>query len=148
MKIITLKAARRDGPISNVNRKTKTKSGQGADNAQPHWPFWRAMQFYCRHDQSKSSTSVSSFAVADDSTPTTSSAKKSRIAVDEDEVSQDTLMRRAIKVLDTDGDKWDGIGVYLALLMRELAMKNSKAANKLHMELVKTAMEAIQLEED
>ena len=56
-------------------------------------------------------------------------------------------MQRALNFLDTDVDKWHGVGMYLALQMRDLARRNERAANKLHTELIKNAMETI-LEED
>ena len=49
--------------------------------------------------------------------------------------------------MDTNVDKWHGVGMYLALQMRDLTQRNERAANKLHAELIKKAMEAI-LEED
>ncbi|KAI8114861.1 hypothetical protein CVS40_12791 [Lucilia cuprina] len=49
--------------FQNVKKKNKAKSGQGAENIQPHWPHWTAMQFYNQHYTSKSSSSVSTLDV-------------------------------------------------------------------------------------
>lgn len=106
------------------------------------------MQFYYQHDRTKSTSSVSNVEALEESLSTTSSsAKKACTSAEEDILSPDVIMQRALKFLDADVDKWHGIGMYLALQMRELAQKNVKAANKLHAELVKKATEAM-LEED
>lgn len=62
-------------------------------------------------------------------------------------LSPDVVMQRALKFLDADVDKWHGVGMYLALQMRDLAQRNVKAANRLHAELVKKTMDAM-LEEE
>lgn len=131
----------------NVKKKLKSKSGQGAVLSQPHWPFWTAMQFYYQHDRAKTTRSVSTFEVSEESSSTTFSAAKQNNNAVAQRLSPDVVMQRALKFLDADVDKWHGVGMYLALQMREIAQRNVKAANKLHSELVKKAMEAM-LEED
>lgn len=133
----------------NVKKKMTTKSGQGAENTQPHWPHWTAMQFYHSHDSAKSRSSVST--LEDDSPPTTScislSAKTRKLP--EEKSGDADLMQRAVKYLETDEeDNWHAIGMYLASQLRQIAKTNKKAANKLHLQLVKTTMEAIVEAED
>lgn len=91
--------------------------------------------------------SVSTFEVSEESSSTTFSAAKQNNNAVAQRLSPDVVMQRALKFLDADVDKWHGVGMYLALQMREIAQRNVKAANKLHSELVKKAMEAM-LEED
>ncbi|XP_050330008.1 uncharacterized protein LOC126759318 [Bactrocera neohumeralis] len=131
--------------FSNVKKKMTTKSGQAAGKALPHWPFWSAMQFYCLHDRCKSSSSVSTLDVDADVTPPPTAARsdtKSKPSATDESVTTDA-METAIQFLNKEEDHWHGVGMYLALQMRELSKRNKRAATKLHAELIQVAMNAV-----
>ncbi|XP_037822876.1 uncharacterized protein LOC119612766 [Lucilia sericata] len=140
--------------FQNVKKKNKAKSGQGAENIQPHWPHWTAMQFYNQHYTSKSSSSVSTLDV-EETQPGCSMSQNVSLPETANSSLPDTanikktdMLQRAIKCLEAEEDNWYTIGMYLASQMREIAKKNKKAANKLHLQLVKTVMEATLEAED
>lgn len=131
----------------NVKKKIKTKSGQGLENTKPHWPYWSAMQFYSRHDIAKTTCSLSTLDELDTQAGCSTALNVS--PPEEKNFDPDDLMKRAMKYLESEEDNWNTIGMYLASQMREIAKKNQKAASKLHMQLVKTAIEAtLEVEEE
>lgn len=129
----------------NVKKKIKTKCGQGLENTQPHWPYWNSMQFYSRQDIAKTTCSLSTL----DEQDTQPCCSTNFSPPEKKKLEPDDLMKRAMKYLESEEDNWHTIGMYLASQMREIAKKNQKAASKLHVQLVKTAIEAtLKVEEE
>ncbi|KNC25468.1 hypothetical protein FF38_05865 [Lucilia cuprina] len=103
--------------FQNVKKKNKAKSGQGAENIQPHWPHWTAMQFYNQHYTSKSSSSVSTLDVEEIQPGCSMSQNVSLPETaysslpDTANIKKTDMLQRAIKCLEAEEDNWYTIGM-------------------------------------
>lgn len=140
--------ARRNGETKRLrNKMSTTKSGQGAECQQPHWPFWSAMKFYYNYDKAKSTSSVSSLQMVESpiytpeclepSSSSNSNVKEKKV------IAPEEALQVALKALAEEDDKWHAFGMYLAAQLRDMAKNNNAAANKLQISIMQQTMDAI-----